>query len=766
MKKRMYLGGVVALLIFAAIGVFFVRSVFAISQTSPENGYYNMRYHESGNVLKTTLAIYSNTTAKPSGASFDLKNLGSGNGSKNCDPSTNKPDIRLKITLSGTTQYDRRLNHPSCDKNQNTDGQERVYRTYAIPDAMWTQPNGDGGRWRVDLTLALSGGGSDETIFKNDAQKAWFQFRATASSGLKMTNTSNAYGSSGYETNFGVTGGNDNVWAPSNDDRTKYEIEFARPCSTGNNDTSEIAGMWDPDTFYNKIKIQQSPRSGPENWTDASINSSEGMNGGANGSGYYTPDSSPPKNGNKVSAFLRFTMKQNLKYKIVLATEVSNVVSLFWPYDSIQGDLQCNYDLIPGVTLGGQNTVDPGASVPISAPVTNTSPSAYPEAETTTRRLTKFIYDSVPTDTIARTNNAEPCASFGGAIQCSPYDNQVVHLGNSSNPASFGYNTIDDDVGKYICFVNSVSPPRDAYRRPPTWSHSAMKCVFVAKRPKVHILGSDLRVTGLNKTIGASISENIGGKTYGSWIEYGAFSVGPNSLAGSGSSFREGTTSGSNSWSQLTFSNTTSPKGNYGTGSLPVTTTVSDFDNLESTGNLGSSDISETPSGVYNVGDISINGNIKRPGKSIIIRSSGTVTINKDIIVDDGIQYNSPDDISQVVIVANNIVINRDVSRIDAWLLTRNGGLVNTCKEVGPVTSSGTAQPLVVSSCPAPLQVNGAVITDKLYLRRTGGADANTHPVAAEVFNFRASSYMWAYNFVNKQDRAQTTYVKELPPRF
>ena len=286
-----------------------------------------------------------------------------------------------------------------------------------------------------------------------------------------------------------------------------------------------------------------------------------------------------------------------------------------------------------------------------------------------------------------------------------------------------------------------------------------MKCTLVAKKPKVQILGSDLRTLG---SIGASMSKRINPdeKTYGSWAEYGAFSTGPNALAGSGSSFRNGTTSDENSWSQLTFSNTASTKGNYGLGSLPATTTASDFDNLESNGNLGTNDISGVPSGVYNVGDISLNGNIMSAARSVIIRSSGRVTINGDITINDGIRYTSPDGISQVVIVANNIVINGGVSRVDAWLLTRNGGSVNTCSEVG------NTGPLVASSCPKSLEVNGAVITDKLYLRRTGGADADTHPIAAEVFNLRASSYMWAYNFVNKQDRAQTTYIKELPPRF
>jgi hypothetical protein len=790
MMKRSRLAYIAIFLILIAGGVYFKQTVFAVSKKSPENGWYVTRYHDSGNITQITLSIYTEPglSSAPTGKKIVLKRA---NGDFGCKPATetytNSIEIDAKFGgVSGSGKDSSRL--PNFPRNLNSgnckdDDMPRprgtgetlssgVFREYSIPNEMWYKRDGTGTldstgtRYRADLTFNLIGGSSSGK--HTGKKRAWFSFTVVAASGsndLYITNRANSKNDPNFKTNYGVTQGSETgTIRRDGEDRaiTRYEIPFAKPCTDNSNGSQEV-GMWDPDEFYNRMKVQESPRTG-NSWTDTSISNRGGMTGGANSSGYYTPEKV-----NNGIASLRFKMDTDKKYRVVLITERANVVSLFWPYDSINSEIRCDYELTPNVTLNGASlsgggqvlTSDPDMMISGSAPVINGMPSAYPPTERSRRVVTKFVYSSLPNTSAKLLINTDPCASFSGAINCvSILDQTSVRLSASVNPASFSYRTTSSDIGRYICFVNSVSPPRDAYRRPPNWSHSAMQCTFVAKRPKVHITGGDLRVAG---TIRASVSSGIGAnnRTFGSWIEYGVFSTGSNILAGSGSSFRDGTTSADNSWSQLTFSNNTSTKGNYGAGSLPAATTVSDFDSLQSTSNIlsGDVDLSSLGDGVYNVtGNAKISGAVTAKNKSIIIRSSGTVTISGDIIVNNGI-YNSPGEISQVIILAKDITVSRDVSRVDAWLLTRSGGSVNTCHEAG---STGS---LVVSSCPNQLQVNGAVITDKLYLRRTGGADAETHAVAAEVFNLRASSYMWAYNFANRYDRAQTAYVKELPPR-
>jgi hypothetical protein len=161
---------------------------------------------------------------------------------------------------------------------------------------------------------------------------------------------------------------------------------------------------------------------------------------------------------------------------------------------------------------------------------------------------------------------------------------------------------------------------------------------------------------------------------------------------------------------------------------------------------------------VYDVGSISLSGTVAARGASVIIRSSGTVTIDNPITVNNN-GLTSVRDISQVVIIANKINITQNVGTIDAWLITRpGGGGINTC--------SDQAERLTAAVCNNLLTVNGAVITDNLYLRRTYGANDTEPGAAGEIIRLRPDSQLWAYNYANKADRAQTVYMTELPPRF
>jgi hypothetical protein len=134
------------------------------------------------------------------------------------------------------------------------------------------------------------------------------------------------------------------------------------------------------------------------------------------------------------------------------------------------------------------------------------------------------------------------------------------------------------------------------------------------------------------------------------------------------------------------------------------------------------------------------------------VRIVGNITIPNS--------YNSIEAISQVVISAGDILIDNGATgkTVDAWLLA--SGIVNTCGE------KAVGDPLTVNECQRPLTVNGPVIANKLYLYRTGGATVAQPGEAAEVVNLRASSYLWIYNYANANERTQTTFIKELPPRF
>ena len=150
--------------------------------------------------------------------------------------------------------------------------------------------------------------------------------------------------------------------------------------------------------------------------------------------------------------------------------------------------------------------------------------------------------------------------------------------------------------------------------------------------------------------------------------------------------------------------------------------------------------------------------------------------------------YKSIAEIPQVIIFAGNINITDNVTQIDAWLVSE-GGKIDTC-------SSGISD---ANSCNKTLVINGPVFANSLALNRTAGAlqgmrikhtltgydlpfipmesdsspDPSVHNIAndghitpAEIFNLRADTYLWAYSQASRYTEAQTTYTRELAPRY
>lgn len=265
---------------------------------------------------------------------------------------------------------------------------------------------------------------------------------------------------------------------------------------------------------------------------------------------------------------------------------------------------------------------------------------------------------------------------------------------------------------------------------------------------------------------------NSGGsdKLFGSWVEYGGFSVEANDGFASGAGLNNGNTNMSAAtWNKLTFANIdNSGSSSFGRYTLDALPTITNQFIGASSGGAFNSDLGALNSGTYNVGSVTINastvGQSAGVGKSIIIVSSGTVTIAGDITYAgvSGDTFTTPSQIPQVIIIARNINITGGASRVDAWLLTSPaGGAISTCSD-RPVNA-----PLNSTVCNNSLTVNGPVATDHLYLRRTAGSDSVAAAGApSEVFNLRSDAYLWAYARASQSGKAQTVYSVELPPRF
>lgn len=431
-----------------------------------------------------------------------------------------------------------------------------------------------------------------------------------------------------------------------------------------------------------------------------------------------------------------------------------------------------NYDLTPSVT--GPN----GVGV-VGGPIANVTPKVNnqlagnasvttdsPAVEWELKRVEVAPGGSIPMT--QQENGTAPCSHYGNSCTPKGGGTQSFPAGSTTLAALTGETIAQNTpVGTQICYTLSVRPYSQANGN---WRHGAPVCVKVSKQPKVQVWGNDLRTRGGIETGTTVINSGGTDKLFGSWVEYGGFSVGANDGFASSAGLNNGnTTMATTAWNKLTFANIdNSGSSSFGRYTLDALPTITNQFIGTPSGGVFNSNIGTLNSGTYAVGSVTINastiGQSAGIGKSIIIVSSGTVAITGDITYTGvaGDTFTATSQIPQVVIIARDITIAGGVARVDAWLLTSPaGGSINTCSD-RPVSAA-----LNSTVCNNLLTVNGPVVTDHLYLRRTAGSDSVAAAGApAELFNLRPDAYIWAYARASQAGKAQTVYSVELPPRF
>ncbi len=439
-----------------------------------------------------------------------------------------------------------------------------------------------------------------------------------------------------------------------------------------------------------------------------------------------------------------------------------------------------NYELTAGVN-NAYNVVEPGSSVSIS-PYVN-SDSYYDDGTPHTKSRDtswqilelKFLPNNTISDTMDNeSNGVSPSVHFSslGADSSSVISGTAVFgtAGNAVGGSSPGYtlNIGDDPAGTKYCYVFSISWRAGWDQTGDTdWNHSSFSknnnCVVVGKIPKFQVLGGDV---GSGGNIIARFSTRSG-NTFGSWVEYSMFARGVIRDIASGSALNNTNgvpVSSIGDYSTLSFANynNSSCSGGVGCYYIPPSPVIQNirafFPGGSSIG--GSVTPSDLNSGTYNAGgaDITLQASQLPVGKRIIIKTSGTVTIDGDQNYDDG-TFTKITDIPQLVIISNDITISNRVKKVDAWLVAEN--MVETCR--GGLSSNTF---LTINKCNEQLSVNGPVITNHLYLSRTAGSDTiATKGNPAEKFNLRADAYLWARSLSLDNGSVRTTYTTNTPPR-
>lgn len=295
-----------------------------------------------------------------------------------------------------------------------------------------------------------------------------------------------------------------------------------------------------------------------------------------------------------------------------------------------------------------------------------------------------------------------------------------------------------------------------------------VQCITIGKHPTFQVWGNDLRAgsslvptSGQNSAIRGNLisSPSSPARYFGTWGEYSLVAPNDIGLVASGSGLANGNADGVQSaWSRLTFANTLQ-YGNFttntGMGTIP------NIAGYLSRPGLNLAGVTRSSVGTVTIG----NGPGQTAPASLltegnVLISSGTVTI-ADNLVYPGVTSEAT--MSQLVIIAPRIDIQGNVAQVDAWLVAADStgaGTINTCSDI-PATA-----PLSTTICSTPLTINGALTANRLFLRRTAGADRTSLSQPAEVLNLRGDAYIWAYNMSAKNGTWTTRSVTELPPRY
>ncbi len=289
---------------------------------------------------------------------------------------------------------------------------------------------------------------------------------------------------------------------------------------------------------------------------------------------------------------------------------------------------------------------------------------------------------------------------------------------------------------------------------------STEKCTVVVKAPKVQFWNSDVNTgrhfqqSDNNPTCGEPLDSassaditTVGPPTsvasdnlYGAWVEYGAFASGGVSSFGSAAENKNGGYDVSPVGQHLTFGNNGQlGRFAYSNWCIPDYEKLYEQQNGQSTVALTGSTIdmgvlnanhyytATAPSNIElkNIGNISagkqtitieapnanviLKGGTIKPGVRLVIHAAGTVKIDGNIKYSNA-GYANIDDIPRIVVIADGqvisgggdqqgIVVNDNVTQIDAWLVTRQG-LYTCVTKPSALTYSG-------SKCGDQLVMNG-----------------------------------------------------------
>lgn len=513
------------------------------------------------------------------------------------------------------------------------------------------------------------------------------------------------------------------------------------------------------------------------------------------------------------------SLSVRLPYNFTTSTDLSIDRSLVYSgspnairVSSVTASVHTRYN---GVTIADYATQVPGATIFLYAYVTSDGGGGG------------FGGSLGGTNNICEITDTKQCVELESTGQTL---NAGGSLGGSTDTIWSGltYNAFDAAAGDYMCFASSVSPytvagDTDMAGGDGVWTYSSPKCAIIAKRPIFQVWGGSMYSVGnivatynnkvniyneYKSDVQSNWKRNGGTSIYFTpWVEEslvlkngttntlasGAASALNSNVAGVGTS-----TVFCNDRAALSFANYSGTIGSLcngagtvgasgidsgiknredlikywvGTGALSAANTGAGTTfNLTYPNSVGTTITSATGSRVryaYSTGDINLYGTVPQ-GTTYLIKSDGTVNITSDLKYNNG--YTDFSQIPKVIIYAQNVNISCNVNEVDAIIVTKNGGSMDTCAGSNDQNDGARSRQL---------KIFGMVIADSVSLKRSYGAAANngnmtdaigtpSDGAAAEIFDYDSSIFMWSEFMAGSQesDTLQTVYQHELAPRY
>lgn len=685
----------------------------------------------------------------------------------NIDADVTAGNLRVRINVAGANAT---YNIPIEDV---CDGNNFYGRTFNFPNGT-LYPHPESNHNFADIEISLQ-----NTVMKAASTGQDLNYQVNLSGG-SASNGLIALKENLNPQQFGLRSTYTNNNPQPNNKQVRATLPFGYPCSADVGGAEErFVKVYDADAVFGETFMWVERDGVKLNHSDYENNNDSG---GSSGGNYKVVNMNETQFDNNLKrwtlegsneSFNKLTIRREAilkghKYELVILNTGNgaslsthyNTLSVAIPQHGIYSEMDlgndpCNYSLRPTVSVNPDTFVY-YPDFRVDATIQKTGAGPVPENHSWELYTVRYPSEPQPSRDLTNGkvgNGVNPCNVIPSGYSAGSC-NRVNTLAYPGQPSY----TIDPyasggphPVGTRLCFFARIQNPTYLEDDNDQWHYSDLDCSVSAKKPRVQFLGSDVRIGG----IATSSYFALQGTNYGSWAEYGVFTAGANALVSSGNSLRNGNPAPPGSWNGLTFANTPS-YGNYN----PVPSASSAYTYFRSLPLSGTLNQTNPTTGVYDMGNANIGGDmtVNTNGQSVIIRKTGTLRINNDIIVNNtGVTGAS--NLSQVVIIADNIELGVNSNRIDAWLITSPTGSINTC-------AIGATQ-LTSDNCPTTTTINGPIYTNRLMLRRTAGNNPpNQFNEPAERFNLRPDAQLWAYNYANKADYAQTDFVQELPPRY